>query len=217
MSAERDSEKPVALFNGYADWPRRKGKPDVYSSLQVLAASELLRQGEIEAAVFTTGPIKPGEPNIADRMAKQLQRNLVHMSENNVFVQIPKATSTRAEVEEFKKIARELGWNNLIIVGKEAHQKRIERAARRKFGRESKNIPIITTESILQEKGNTRYLHIIEKVKNSPQEQGFIRREKFIDLIDGIPFVGGTILDFIDKMLKNKNWEILVAKMLSRK
>ena len=221
MSAERNLEKPVVLSLGYAEWPRRQGQPDVYSSLQVLAAGELLRQSKIEAVVFTTGSLKKGGSTIAQAMTNELNINTREHYKDSVINAPPKETSTRAEIRQFEKIAQERGWNNLMVIGKNAHLKRIRRAIKRTFRNRGDEIPVKSTEDVLMTEAPVyapnRYRDIIRKVHASAQDQGFKRREKIISLVDSIPLIGGQLLDLLNKILANKNLEMWTAKVLSRK
>lgn len=221
MNPEKYPAKPVALFNAYAEWRRRTDQPDVNSSLQVLAAGELLRQEKVEVVIFTAGSLKAGEPFLANIMTNELHKNTRGHYENAVITRPAKKTSTRGEVEEFKRIAEENGWNNLMVIGKEAHVKRIRRAIKRAFRNRGNEISVKSTEDVLMYESPAyapnRYRNIIHKVNESPQNKGFIRREKLISLVDSIPVIGGQLLDLLNKILVNKNLEMWVAKALSRK
>ncbi len=214
-------QKPFALFNGYIEIPSRVPyKPDEYSRLQTLAASELLRRGKIETAVFLAGDV-PSESNpgsdvyggIGQRMAAQLRRNLPNLPESAI-VLIPVAKSTRAEVRKFRQLAKEKGWTNLMVVGKESHLERVQRAINRIFRRRSKTIRAVSQESILTQ--FPRYSKIIDAVRDSQEEKAFSKRETLINTIDKLPIIGGLVLDLMNadgvKILESK-----IHRVLSRK
>lgn len=214
-------QKPVVLFNGYIEIPSRVPyKPDIYSRLQVLAASELLRRGKIETAVFLAGDV-PSESNpepdvyggIGQRMAAQLRRNLPNLPESAI-VFIPVAKSTRAEVRKFRQLAKEKGWTNLMAVGKESHLERVQRAINRIFGGKSKTIPVVSQESILTQ--FPQYSKIIDAIRDSQEEKAFSKRETLINTIDKLPIIGGMVLDLMNtdgvKILESKIHRVLSGK-----
>lgn len=212
--------KPIALFSGYGEVPSRQTyKPDKFSRLQVLAAAELLRRGKISKAVFLAGNISSDGSfgtdklgGIAVRMGDQLRRNLPNLPEDSVIV-MPTAMSTVEEVVSFSKLAKENGWNNLMVIAKDSHLKRVQRAVRRTFGK-TRTIPTTTQEAVLTESPqDILYQQIIAKVKNSSEEKGFTRREMLINLIDSIPIIGELVLR---SMNRSKTLEVRVHKILSR-
>jgi len=198
-------QKPTALFSGYIEIPSPTEvdyKPDEYSRLQVLAAGELLRSGQIERVVFLAGDV-PSEPNpgpdvhggIGARMAEQLRRNFPNLPESAI-VFYPVAKSTREEIAEFKKLARTRGWGDLMVIGKESHLERVQRAVNRIFGRRSQEVSVVSQESVLSR--FPRYARIIDEISNSPEEEAFAKREHLINIIDGIPMIGGMLLDLMN-------------------
>jgi hypothetical protein len=200
-----EQESTAALFHSYVELPSSiPYKPDRWSRLQVLAAAELLRKGNITTAVFLGDDVPSDahrEPDayggLGARMAAQLHRNLPHLPDSAV-VFIPVARSTREEIAGFKKLAQEQEreWTNLMAVGKEAHSKRIQRAIRRIFGRRNKAISVVSQESILAQ--YPRYANIIAAMKESPEETAFIKREHLINAIDMFPVIGGKLLDLMN-------------------
>lgn len=232
-------EKSAVLVAGYSEWHTdRPGKPDVFARLSVLAASEVYRQGGAEVVVFTTGSVAFGEPSISDTMAAQLQRNLPKIPEADVIAENPNPpSSTRKELRTFKKLAQENGWDNLLIIGKEAHLSRIKREAGRILGRDF-NVTVKSAEEVLNEgspwyraqklreerrgyslpeETPNRYRKILEKVTKSPQQETFRKRERIINAIDAIPLVGGQLLDFIERLMGNKDLLFWVTKLLAKR
>lgn len=218
---QRPEQKPVVLFNGYLEIPSRVSyKPDEYSRLQVLAAAELLRRGEIKTAVFLAGDV-PSESNpesdvyggIGKRMAAQLRRNLPNLPESAI-VFLPVAKSTREEILEFRELAEERGWTNLMVVGKESHLERVQTAVNRFFRRRGKTIPVVSQESILIQ--FSRYTKILDDVRNSQEEKAFLKREALINAIDKLPIIGGMLLDLMNtdgvKILESKTHGVLSRK-----
>lgn len=82
-------------------------------------------------------------------------------------------------------------------------------------------VSVRSTEDVLTknapEYARGRYVRILDRVKESPQEKGFRRRDGLINAIDAIPVVGGTLLDILDRVMRNKALEAWVMKLLSRK
>lgn len=206
------AELPIALFHGYGDFPRKRaGKPDINASLQVLAASELLKTNKISKAVILVRSVHKGKPPIALTMAAQLRRNLPHLAEDRLVV-LPVADTTRQEYKYFKRLAADNGWTDLMAVGKASHLERIERAAKRKLKRE---IPIVSHAELLRGVG-TRYLGIMDQWSNSEEEAAFGRREKWINRIDSLPLIGGICIDFLQSVLRNKQLEINLLQWLKK-
>lgn len=204
------------LVHGYGDYPRkRKGKPDISSSFQALAAAELWRQGKVEAFFLPTGAIDSGQPPIGEQIAKQLRRNIPHLPEAAI-VAIPCTTTTRGEIREFKNIAQEKGWSKLADLCKEGQLRRARRAIKESFGRNSKEITVFTAESVLRTTNSRRYSQLLDRWENSSEEQAFRRREKLINIIDGVPFFSGALLEIANKLMGNKKLEIWVLKLLGK-
>lgn len=237
---ERQPRK-IALFPGYAELPSRQPyKPDRNSRLQVLAAAEMIRRGELDTAYFLAGNIssdgttgKDELGGIAVRMTHQLYRNLPNLARNSSLITIPTSMSTRQEVRNFREILKVNDFENqdhLIVVGKNAHLERISRAIRRTFEKRAQEISILSQEAILTQHPrqvvrnghaspryiDTLYQQIFGKIRNSPEEQGFIKRERIINLIDSIPLVGGLALDVLNKLRIGKMLEARTHKVLSR-
>jgi hypothetical protein len=213
-------QRPTALVSGYIEVPsngRVSYKPDKYSRLQVLAAGELLRSGQIERVVFLAGDV-PSESNpepdryggIGARMAAQLRRNMPNLPESAIVCH-PVAKSTRKEVAEFRKLARTRGWGDLMVIGKESHLERVQRAVNRIFGRRSQEVSVVSQESVLSQ--FHRYDRIIDEISNSPAEEAFAKREHLINKFDGIPMIGGILLDFLNRATGVK---ILESKVYGR-
>jgi len=216
-----EQELPVALFTSYIELPSRVPyKPDESSRLQVLAAAELLGRKRVQAVVFAGGDI-PSESNpepdvyggLGSRMAAQLRRDMPNLPESAIVLR-PVARSTRGEIAEFKKLAQEREWANLMVVSKKSHLERVQRAVNRFFGRRSRAIPVKSNEDILSK--YPRYASIIDKLKKSRGEQAFAKRERLINAIDRIPLIGGALLDLINtddvKILATRVHRILSGK-----
>lgn len=218
-----ETPKRVALFHAYGELPSMQPeKPDKASRLQVLAASEMIKRGQVDTVVFLVGHIsskgstKKEGLSVAEKMANQLQKNLRNVPEGTVIVKSD-AFSTRDEIEDFKKLSEGQNWV-LMSVGKEAHLQRIKRAVKRKFGKRSSEVAVISLEEILtQDPNRTSYKKIIDNIRNSPEELAFIKRERIINLIDSIPFFGGWFLDNLNKLPIGKIIEARAHQMLTTK
>lgn len=231
----------VALFPGYAELPSRQPyKPDRSSRLQVLAAAEMIRRGELDRACFLAGNISPDGTTgtdelggIAIRMTQQLYRNLPNLNRDFALTTVASSMSTRQEVKNFREIVKMNDSQNqdrLMIVGKDAHLKRIRRAVRRTFGKRAPVVSILSHEDILTQRPrqvvrnghtspryiDTLYQQIFEKIRNSPEERGFITRERMINFIDSVPLVGGLALDVANKLKIAKILEAKAHKALSK-
>lgn len=237
---EREPRR-VALFPGYVELPSRQPyKPDRNSRLQVLAAAEMIRRGELDTAYFLAGNIssdgttgKDEWGGIAIRMEHQLYRNLPNLRLGESLVTISTSMSTREEARNFRVV---LGINDrknqdhLMVVGKDAHLKRIKRAIRRSFGKRAEEIYILGQEAVLTGHPrqvirdgytspryvDTLYQQIFEKIRTSPEEQGFIKRERMINFVDSVPVVGGLALDLLNKLKIGKLLEAKAHKALSK-
>ncbi|MCL5019842.1 MAG: YdcF family protein [Patescibacteria group bacterium] len=231
----------IVLFPGYAELPSRQAyKPDRNSRLQVLAAAEMIRRGELATAYFLAGNIssdgttgKDELGGIAVRMRQQLYRNLPHLARESSLVTVPTSMSTRQELRNFReilKVSNPESQDRLTVVGKNAHLERIKRAVRRTFGKRAQSISILSHEAILIQHPrqvirnghaspryiDTLYQQIFEKIRNSPEEQGFIKRERIINLIDSVPLVGGLALDILNKLRIGKMLEARAHKAFSK-
>lgn len=231
-----ETPRKVALFHAYAELPsNHPGKPDKGSRLQVLAASEMLRRGEVDTVVFLAGHISPDGStqkvglSIAEKMTDQLKRNLRHIPEGAVIVSSD-ALSTRAEAEGFRRLSEDQGWD-LTSVGKKAHLERVKRAIRRKFGARSSEVRVASHEEILTQnprqvirKGHSSprlidilYKKILDDMRISPEELAFVKRERMINLIDSVPLLGGWFLDNLNRIPIGKILEAWTHRTLSKR
>lgn len=54
------------------------------------------------------------------------------------------------------------------------------------------------------------------KVRRSPEEKAFAKREKVLNAIDNIPFLGGLLLDTMQKVLKDKRIQNGLLQFLAK-
>lgn len=152
--------KRIVLFPGYAELPSRQPyKPDRNSRLQVLAAAEMIRRGELDMVYFLAGNISPDGTTgkdelggIATRMTQQLYRNLPNLARESSLVTVPTSMSTRQELKNFREILKvndSESQDHLTVVGKNAHLERIKRAVRRTFGKRAQTVSLLSHEVIL--------------------------------------------------------------------
>ncbi len=188
-------EKPVMLVHGY--WFGRKGvRPDTFGRLQVLAACELLRQGEIERIVFTSASSDKNGHQMAEVMANQASRNLPKLAKDRIIASAC-GPHTRGEVSEFKKIAEAHGWDNLVSLGSEKHTKRIKKANWEIFYRD---IPVLKTEEVLtRDILIRRYRKIVYQFRRSREVRELQSQEYWMNKIDQIP-LSGALLDIIARL-----------------
>lgn len=216
-------EIPVLLAHGYfEDWPRGKsGAPDRFSSVQVLAASELLRKGKAAGVIFDLKCVQPDGQTVAEAMAAQVKRNLAIFKEPSqlAVVSNPLATNTRAEMAGFKNVLEVNHWDNFAALAIRPHVNRVRRALIKEFGKKvGGSVSVLTPEDILgAENAPMRHKRIVDEMISSPYYRGITRKERILNAIDAIPFLGELILGIGDKMLMgNKKIESLSTRLLGK-
>ena len=187
---------------------------------------------KLAGVAFTTGSLSPdGEP-LAQTLGSHLNRILPKTAiEKTVIVDPHKGlASTRDEIRHFRELAEQNGWHDVLSIGKEAHAERIQRAIKRIFpammfiaAEDILRDPILDQTGVLPHMRRNLYTSvdssqgIIEKLRSSPTETSFRKREKLLNMIDSIPAVGGTMLDLLNrsrwiKQLEEKLLDLLRTK-----
>jgi hypothetical protein len=198
------------------DWPQQyglqsEGKPDVFGCMQASAAVKLAKSDNA-ILVFNSKNVQKDGSIVAYAMAEETKKLLPSTDDSFLLIE-PTATNTHGEVKSFKQLAKDNGWGTLQALTIEAHVPRVKRAIRRKFGRKkAAQISILITEKVLENEPLTSTIDWHDR-----HYLGMKRREKFLNAIDAIPFVGGITLDIIDKLLGNKRLEAASVKILARK
>lgn len=198
------------------DWPQQngllsEGKPDVFGCMQASAAAKLAESGKT-ILVFNSKNVQKDGRIVAHTMAEETNRLSPSLDNSSLQIE-PTATNTRGEVKTFKQLAKDNCWDTLQVLTIEAHVPRVRRAIRRKFGRKrAARIPILVTEKVLEKEQQTSTIDW-----NDSHYLGMKRREKFLNIIDALPFIGGVTLDIIDKLLGNKRLEAASVKILAGK
>lgn len=213
-------EKPALLVIGYADWPSPRKSADVFTRMQAIAASELLRQKKVEQLVLATGSAVRGEPPVAIAIEECIKTDLPRTSKEVPIVVAPvRETTTAEEVRQFHRIAQEQNWDNVAVLTIKEHAQRVERSVKRTFkGRPTPTIliaeEVLTTSSPPPHAPN-RYRALVHRTQSSPQMEAFRKREAMINPIDRLS-VGSPLLRFVNKLMRDKTVEILVFKFLSK-
>ena len=111
----------AALLHSYLADRKDPGKPDRLSRMGILAVAELYRNGEIDKICITV------EPELAIPQERRLRSLLSERLREGDLVIKPQTVTTREEVQTFRELAEENGWNNLLTVGNKAHLPRIKK------------------------------------------------------------------------------------------
>lgn len=186
--------------------------PDTVGRQSALAAAELYRQDrENTHIVITAGEYSQGGPDLGENMADHIRRLLraeTNSELNNHITVTSTARDTRGEISEFKSLVEENGWKSLYDLGPQPHYSRRERAVNRIMPGQIPTENILNAEEVLMNINPRRYMNAVNLVQRSPKYQSFAVWNKYIDIIDRVPF-GETILNIAGKVVSNEAKEKL--------
>ncbi|OGM15470.1 hypothetical protein A2V56_00740 [Candidatus Woesebacteria bacterium RBG_19FT_COMBO_42_9] len=183
---------------------------DAHGNLQLLAINCLLKDG-IEQIVILGGKIDPQKESLGRVMYKELLKNVDAKLLNKVLV-IPNSLTLRQEVKNFYKLAKKNNWQALAYLCLSAQLPRAKRTYRRIFAENFPIVTFLTTEEILD---NCGYEKELKNYRESPVYKYSIIYELLVGIIDGIPIVGGYLIDKLSKIYPNKG--VLLSKIFSFK
>lgn len=179
-------EYDAALIHGYGynnpintRGERRPLRPSIRGHLPISAACHLshLKDSSIEVHnyVFSGAPLFGQETPLSKTNATELQRRL-NIPDENVFVETT-AHTTSQELKNFRNIAEQMGWENLLDLSVERHKRRVTELIRRLFKGRDITIDYMNAEDILEnlssERNSERYRKVIKKIHWSLGELKF--------------------------------------------
>lgn len=174
-------EKPVALLHSYLSDREGRKRPDRLSRVNILAAAELYRHGEIDKICITV------EPQLSNPQVRRLKTLLNNPPEEDIVVDA-KTVTTREEIETFRSLAEGSGWNNLITIGNSAHLPRIRKEIQKAFTDKSMRIEPKSSSEILSQ--YPRYANVLRDMESWPEQQSLSLQEKILNM----PILGKLIL-----------------------
>ena len=112
------NKERAALVHGYLTDRKGKDRPDRLTRLGIHAAAELYRHGQIDKICFAT------DRSLSENQVRRLKVFLKNLPEEDVIV-YPEAITTRGEINTFKKMSDDNGWENLLAIGNKSHIPRV--------------------------------------------------------------------------------------------
>jgi hypothetical protein len=197
-----ERERKYLIVHGYFEYPSKQPQhPDINCRLQLLAANELWKKGEVDVFVFPTGV---GDPTIGERMAGHLQKINPHIPAGTLYVANPTiaGTTTITETEVAKKIiAMDEHPKRISSIGRRWHIQRLQRDVNREF---KTQVTVYSSDEVLaqadQQHKSHRYSHILDNWQKSDCEAAIMRREQLVNKIDAIPVVGKLLIKTVNKI-----------------
>lgn len=157
---------------GYTNLPGEFPRPSNHGRMEIAAARHLPEKGiSVKNYVFS-GFTFPGQ---TVPLAEVNARELITKNDIPPGLVIPDDTAqtTSMEITVFKRIADEKGWNSLLDITVDAHQKEVELLTQRIF-RGGRRVAVLSAEEILQslpdDEERLRYTQQIRRMKRSKSE-----------------------------------------------
>ena len=200
-TAEKYPNPPIdaLLVHGYWFDYKSENLLDIHGNLQLLACSELFKEG-LKNVVLLGGKIDPGQESIGLVMQRELLKKMEKSFSKRVIF-IPNSKTTRQEVKNFKKLMAKNQWEYIASLSLSIHLPRVKRSFKRIFDDDYRKVRFISTEEVLNSPIFRKKLDIYRK---SADYKLLKANETVAGAIDGIPFIGGCILDFMIKILPAK-------------
>lgn len=155
--------------------------PDRLSRINILAAAELYRRGEIDKICITV------KPELSEAQVKRLKALLSGAPQEAVLVK-PQTVTTREEITTFRGLARENGWESLVTIGNPAHLPRIRKEIEKAFRDKRTKIEAKSSSEVLSH--YPRYAPLLHEMENWPEQLSLNFQEKILRT----PVLGRLIL-----------------------